>query len=163
VIRPALRNVAWSGVEASCAALLSIASAFLVARLIGPAELGIGAAAISVHILLWVTVNALFGDALVQRTTVDDAVMSSAVWTSVGVGCAAMAVQAGSGWLLAECLHDSRLVPMALCLALPLPLVGAAGVTQGMGGWPDGRSSGKVSERWPACWRRLVAREPGRR
>lgn len=131
MIRRATRGIAWSGMEAASAAALSLASAFLVARMIGPSELGIGAAAVSVHVLLWVAVNALFGDALVQRQAVDDAVASSALWTSVGVGCVAMAVQAGSGWLLAALLDDRRLVAMALWLALPLPLVGAAGVVQG--------------------------------
>jgi O-antigen/teichoic acid export membrane protein len=126
-----MRAVAWSGVEAACSGALSIASALLVARMIGPAELGVGAAAVSVHVLLWVVVNALFGDALVQRGRVDETDLSSALWTSVGVGCVAAALQAGSGWLLAAVLDDPRLVAMGLCLALPLPLVGAAGVAQG--------------------------------
>jgi PST family polysaccharide transporter len=123
--------VAWSGIEAACAAALSVASALLVARIIGPAELGIGAAAVSVHVLLWVAVNALFGDALVQREAVDNTVLSSALWTSVAIGCVAMVLQAVSGWVLAALLDDRRLVPMALWLSLPLPLVGAAGVAQG--------------------------------
>ncbi|MGP0002751.1 MAG: hypothetical protein ACLPKW_34150 [Acetobacteraceae bacterium] len=52
-------NVFWSGLEAGVSALLSFASAFIVARLVGPAEVGIGAAAIALHVLLWVSVNAL--------------------------------------------------------------------------------------------------------
>jgi O-antigen/teichoic acid export membrane protein len=39
-------NVFWSGLEAAVSALLSFASAFIVARLVGPTEVGIGAAAI---------------------------------------------------------------------------------------------------------------------
>lgn len=130
-MRRSASAIAWSGIEAGCAAALSVASALLVARIIGPAELGIGAAVVSVHVLLWVVVNALFGDALVQRAEVDATVLSSALWASVATGCVAMALQAGSGWLLALLLDDRRLVGMALWLALPLPLVGAAGVVQG--------------------------------
>jgi O-antigen/teichoic acid export membrane protein len=126
------RGVAWSGVEAASAAGLSLVSAFLIARLIGAGELGIGAAAVSVHVLLWVTVNALFGDALVQREDLDDVAIWSALWTSIAVGGLALAIQAAAGWILAWLLDDRRLVAMALWLALPLPLVGAAGVAQGM-------------------------------
>ena len=57
----------WSGFEAAASATLSFASAFIVARLVGPSEVGIGAAVVAVHVLLWVAVNALFADALVQR------------------------------------------------------------------------------------------------
>jgi O-antigen/teichoic acid export membrane protein len=126
------RHIFWSGVEAAGGALLSVISAFAIARLIGPTELGVGAAAAAVHVLLWVAVNALFADALVQRAGVDDTVASSAFWASVGAGVLAMPVQIGSGWVLAGVLHDERLVPMALLLALPLPLVGAGGAMQGV-------------------------------
>jgi hypothetical protein len=53
-------NVFWSGLEAAVSAAFSFASAFIVARLVGPAEVGIGAAAVAVHVLLWVAVNVLF-------------------------------------------------------------------------------------------------------
>jgi PST family polysaccharide transporter len=43
-----------------------------------------------------------------------------------------MLLQAASGWGLAALLGDDRLIPMALVLAAPLPLVGAAGVMQGL-------------------------------
>ncbi|WP_428487936.1 oligosaccharide flippase family protein [Rhodopila sp.] len=126
------RNAVWSGLEAGVSAVLSVLASFAVARIIGPAELGIGAAATAVHILLWVVVNALFADALVQRPAVNDRMLSSAFWASTAVGCFAMLLQAGSGWGLAWLLDDRRLVPMALVLAAPLPLVGGAGVIQGL-------------------------------
>ena len=126
------RHIFWSGVEATGGALLSVISAFAIARLIGPAELGVGAAAAAVHVLLWVAVNALFADALVQQAGVDDTAASSAFWASVAAGVLAMPVQAASGLVLAGLLHDQRLVPMALLLALPLPLVGAGGAMQGV-------------------------------
>ncbi len=126
------RDAAWSGLEAAVSAGLSVLTSFVIARIIGPAELGIGAAATAVHVLLWVVVNALFADALVQRATVNDRALSSAFWASAAVGCVAMLLQAGSGWGLAWMLDDRRLIPMALILAVPLPLVGAAGVIQGL-------------------------------
>nr|WP_294525607.1 oligosaccharide flippase family protein [uncultured Rhodopila sp.] len=127
-----IRLAAWPALEAATAAMLSIASSFAVARLIGPAELGIGAAAVAVHVILWVAVNGLFADALVQRQVVNDRILSSAFWASVAVGCVAFVVQAAAGPGLAGALSDQRLIPMSLVLAIPLPLVGAAGVAQGL-------------------------------
>jgi PST family polysaccharide transporter len=126
------RDVFWSALEAVGAALFSVTGAFIIARLIGPTELGIGATATAVHVLLWVAVNALFADAIVQRASIDDATLSSAAWASAAVGCGAAAAQAGSGWLLAWMLDDGRLTSMALLLALPLPFVGLGGAVQGL-------------------------------
>jgi O-antigen/teichoic acid export membrane protein len=125
-------NVFWSGFEAAAAAALSFASAFIVARLVGPSEVGIGAAVVAVHVLLWVAVNALFADSLVQRASVDDASFSSALWASVAVGSVAAVLEVALAQPIAWWLGDSRLGPMSALLALALPLVGAAGPVQGM-------------------------------
>jgi O-antigen/teichoic acid export membrane protein len=84
-----------------------------------------------VHILLWVAVNALFADAIVQRASLDETTMASAVWASTAAGVAAAAIQLASGPLLHVLLDDARLPTMTALLALPLPLVGAAGAMQG--------------------------------
>jgi O-antigen/teichoic acid export membrane protein len=126
------KDVFWSTLEAAGSALFSLAAAFIVARLIGPGELGVGAAAVAVHVLLWVAVTALFADPIVQRATIDDTTLSSAAWASTAIGCGAAIAQAGSGWLLAWMLDDARLIPMALLLALPLPFVGMGGAIQGL-------------------------------
>jgi O-antigen/teichoic acid export membrane protein len=125
------RGVIWSGLEAAVSCGFSLVSAFLVARLVGPAEMGVGAAAASVHVLLWVGVNALFADAMVQRATLSDAEASSALWASALVGVAAALVQVVAGWPLHAALGDARIGTMSLLLAAPLPLVGAAGAVQG--------------------------------
>ena len=119
------RNVFWSGLEATSAAGLAFASAFIVARLIGPAEVGIAAAAVSVHVLLWVTVNALFADAIVQRASLDDATMASAFWASTAVGVAAAAIQLAAGPLLGMLLADPRLPAMAALAGIAAALAGA--------------------------------------
>jgi PST family polysaccharide transporter len=125
-------HVFWSGLEAGTSAALSFASAFIVARIVGPAEFGVGAASVAMHVLLWVAVNALFADALVQRAELDEDAASSAFWVSAAAGAGAGLLQAVSGLALAASFGDPRLVPMALLLALPLPLVGAGGAVQGM-------------------------------
>jgi len=132
VIRRPAGKVVWSGAEAAASAALSFLSVFLVARLIGPAELGIGAAAVSAHVLLWIGVNALFADALVQRPEVNPVQAASALWAGVGAGVLGALLMGGLGWPIAAALGDPRLVAMCLLLALPLPLVGAAGAVQGL-------------------------------
>jgi O-antigen/teichoic acid export membrane protein len=131
-MRAQVANVFWSGAEAAISAALSFASAFIVARLVGPAEVGIGAAVVAVHVLLWVAVNALFADALVQSSACDSTTFSSAFFASIAVGCVAALVQAGTARPLFWFLADHRLVAMSLLLAAPLPLVGAAGPVQGL-------------------------------
>ncbi len=126
------RAVAWSAIEAVAAALFSAVAAFAIARIAGPAELGIGSAAVSVHVLLWVAVNGLFADALAQAERVGETVAGGAWRASVALGCLAALVQAGSGWALSAAFDDPRLIAMSLLLALPLPLVGAGGARQGM-------------------------------
>ena len=130
--RRLLGDVFWSGLEAVSAALLSFASAFVVARLIGPSEVGIAAAAVALHVLLWIAVNALFADAIVQRASLDDTALASAFWGSVLVGAAAGLLQLACGPLLGRVMADGRLPAMAMLLALPLPLVGAGGAMQGV-------------------------------
>ena len=130
--RAQANNVFWSGFEAATSAALSFASAFVVARLVGPSEVGIGAAVVAVHVLLWVAVNALFADPLVQRASVDDTSFSSALWASVAVGCIAAVLQVALAQPIAWWLADNRLVSMSILLALPLPLVGAGGPVQGL-------------------------------
>ncbi len=121
----------WSAAEAAGAAGLAFVSAFVIARAVGPAALGIGTAAVSVHVLLWVGVNALFADAIVQRAALTDDDAAEAFWASVGVGVLAAGAMAAAGWPLAAAFGDPRLRTMALILALPLPLVGAGGAVQG--------------------------------
>ena len=125
-------NVFWSGFEAATSAILSFASAFIVARLVGPSEVGIGAAVVAVHVLLWVAVNALFADPLVQRVAVDNVTFSSAFWASTAIGGLAALLQLALAQPIAWWLGDNRLVAMSVLLALPLPLVGAGGPVQGL-------------------------------
>jgi O-antigen/teichoic acid export membrane protein len=126
------RDAFWSALEAAVSALFSIATAFLIACIVGPSELGIAAAVTALFVLLWVVVNALFADALVQRAAIDHAMLSSAFWASTTAGCLALLAQAAAGPALATIFNDHRFIAMALTLAAPLPLVGAAGTIQGL-------------------------------
>ena len=111
---------------------LSVVASFAVARMVGPAELGIGAAAAALHVVLWVAVNALFADAVVQQA----ASISGRCPAPSGRRSPWMARRCwrrgGGLWELAAMLSDERLVQMGLVLSLPLPLVGARGRDPGV-------------------------------
>ena len=123
--------VVWSAVEAAGAAGPAFVSGFVVARLVGPAALGVGTAVASLQVILWVFVTALFADALVQRAVLSRAEEAGAFWASVLVGVVAAGVMAVAGLGVAAMLGEARVRLMAVVLALPLPLVGAGGVVQG--------------------------------
>lgn len=122
----------WSGLEAAAAGALSFAGAFILARLLGAAAFGIGAAAASVHVLLWVGVNAVLADAIVQRPALSRDEAGSAICAGLALGVAGAVVQIAAAWPLRAAFGDPRFAPMCLALALPLPLVGAAGPVQGL-------------------------------
>lgn len=126
------RALFWSATEAVAGGVLSITSAFVIARLIGPEELGIGAAAVAAHVVFWVALNGLLADALVQRPTIDRVVVSTAFWCSGLAGVAGMLVLAGISHGLAAQFSDGRVATMGLALAATLPLVGCAGIAQGL-------------------------------
>ena len=126
------RAVMWSGIEAVAGGGLSLASAFVIARMIGPDAVGIGAAAVATHVVFWVAINGLFADALVQQASLDDRAIASAFWSGLACGTVGMLGQALIGVLLAWQFDDPRLAAMGLALALTLPLVGFGGPAQGL-------------------------------
>ncbi len=130
-MRRASAGILWSAVEAGAAGLFSLGSALFIARVIGPSELGIGAAAASTYILFRVGVNSFFADAMVQRADLGEEAAASAFWASIAVGFLAGVLQAALGFALVPAIGDVRLLPMALLLGAALPLVGAGGAVQG--------------------------------
>lgn len=124
--------VLWSGLEALAGGGLGLAATMVIARVAGPGEVGLAAAAVAPNVVLWVVVTSLFADALVQRMERDPAVLATLFWSGLGLGLSAAAIQAALGPLLAEVIGDPRLRVMSLLLALPLPAVGMAGVGQGV-------------------------------
>jgi PST family polysaccharide transporter len=119
-------------VEAAAAGGLSLASAVVVARWAGPAEFGVAAAVVAVHVLLWIAATALFADALVQRPALQPGDAASAAVAASAIGVVGAGIQVGAGWWLAARFSEPRLLAMGWVLAVPLPLVGAAGAAQGL-------------------------------
>ena len=75
-----LKNVGWAGIEAVSSVLVSVVALLGIARLIGPAEFGLGALGLGTVQILTVVIGSLFHDALVRDPEVGDRHVNAA-WT----------------------------------------------------------------------------------
>jgi O-antigen/teichoic acid export membrane protein len=117
--------------ETGAAAALSLLSMLLIGRIIGPAEAGLGAIAVSAFLLLDVLGAALFTDALVQRPRLAERTLRSALTAATLVGAAAGGLLAAAAPLLAWAAGDDRLLWLTLALAPLLPFSAFAGAASG--------------------------------
>lgn len=82
----AAQSAVWALLESGGVSILSLASLFLMARLVGPAEFGLAALALGIVQLLTITVEMLLHDALVQRSVLREGQVDTAFWTCLGLG-----------------------------------------------------------------------------
>src|SRR5262245_37646639 len=76
----------WALVESGGLSALSLLTLLILARLVGPKELGVAALAFGVVQLLTVIVEGLLHDAVVQRPNLDKLYLDTAFWTSTVAG-----------------------------------------------------------------------------
>jgi len=91
------RSLWWVGLETVGSFTLSVAALLGYARLLAPAEFGLGTLAVTVVHLGSVLTGTLFYGAVVQRDMLEEQHRDSAVWVSFGLGL----FIAGALWLLA--------------------------------------------------------------
>lgn len=123
-------NVAWSGLDAMFGSIQALVAAFVVARLVGPAEVGIGATVVATQLIAAQVLSSL-SDVLVQRERMDERIASSAtcylLLTALALGLAVLA----AGVPVAALLGDSRVVVMSIWMAASLvPHAYAAALSQ---------------------------------
>jgi len=82
----AAQSAIWALFESGGVSILSLASLFLMARLVGPADFGLAALALGIVQLLTIVVEMLLHDALVQRAELRDGQINTAFWTCLGLG-----------------------------------------------------------------------------
>ncbi len=90
------RSLLWALLESGGLSVLSFIALLVLARLVGPAEFGLAALAFGVVQTLAVIVELLFHDAIVQRRTLTDKHLDTALWAGIALG----AVAACACWLL---------------------------------------------------------------
>ncbi len=82
----AAQSAIWALFESGGVSILSLASLFIMARLVGPAEFGLAALALGIVQLFTIIVEMLLHDALVQRAELRDGQIDTAFWTCLGLG-----------------------------------------------------------------------------
>jgi O-antigen/teichoic acid export membrane protein len=122
----------WVAAETLSAALLSLFGLLFIARLIGPHEAGIGAMAASVFLTLDFPISALFGDSLLQRRDLEERHRSSALWTTLAIALAGVALLCAAAPLVAAATGVPRLAPMIQALSLLLPASAVSGMLSAM-------------------------------
>jgi len=79
------RSLIWALVESGGLSVLSLIVLFVVARLVGPAELGLVSLALGVVQVLTVVIETSLHDAIVQRQDLQDDHLQTAFWSCVGL------------------------------------------------------------------------------
>jgi hypothetical protein len=129
---PAARSPSWVLAETATAAAFSFFSLMLIARVIGPDAAGLGAVAIAAFLLFDLACASLFTDALVQRASLSERHVRSALTVQVLVGVAgalALALLAPAVAHVAEAPEVSELI---LALAALLPFSAFSGASAGL-------------------------------
>ena len=102
----------------------------VMARLLGPRELGLYALAMPMINFVLLLSDAGVGDSLAREKAQDRLVWSSAFWGLVGTGVVAMAAVNGAAWLVADAARQPRLPGLILPLSLTLLLVALTTIPQ---------------------------------
>ncbi|HTI86860.1 MAG TPA: lipopolysaccharide biosynthesis protein [Alphaproteobacteria bacterium] len=110
------RSFIWALLESGGPSVLSLVVLFVIARLLGPTELGTAALALGFVQMLAIVPETLMHDALVQRADPDDIHFDTAFWTCLVIGIS-LATACFFGAPLVARLFDSpplaHLVPVA--------------------------------------------------
>lgn len=114
----AAQSAIWALFESGGVSILSLASLFLMARLVGPTDFGLAALALGIVQLLTIVVEMLLHDALVQRAELHERQINTAFWSCLGLGIV----------LSGLCLVISQ--PLSVLFDQPLlgPVMAVAGI-----------------------------------
>jgi O-antigen/teichoic acid export membrane protein len=129
---PAATSSSWAIAETVTAALFSLFSLMLIARVIGPEAAGTGAVAIAGFLLADLACASLFTDALVQRLALSERHARSAVTVQVMAGLLAAALLALLAPSLARSADAPEVLPLTLALAGLLPFSAFSGAMSGL-------------------------------
>lgn len=124
--RQALAGAAWTAAERWLVRLAGLGTFIVLGRVLDPESFGTAALAISVIALVQVVADLGFSMWVLQARTVDQRMLSTTFWTSLGLGTLGAAVLGGVSFLLADLMNQPRLGPVLALLSVSLVLAGAA-------------------------------------
>jgi len=126
--RQSLRGGAISVVARGINAVIQIASVLFLARLLTPEDYGLVAMVTAITGFAPTLVDLGTRDAVVQRTSITEAEVSTLFWMTMGIGCALAFGISASGALIAGFYHEPRL--QAIVFVSSLTFVAAAAAAQ---------------------------------
>jgi len=122
------RSLIWTLLESGGLSVLSLTVLIVLARMLGPSELGTAALALGTVQMVAIALDTLLHDAIVQRPDLDDDHLHTAFWTCFGLGV----IFSFAFWIGAPAigrLFESPGLPPLLSVAgLSLPFTGAGSV-----------------------------------
>ncbi len=129
---PGARSPSWVIAETATSAVFSFFSLILIAKVIGPEAAGLGAVAVAAFLLADLACASLFTDALVQRASLSEGHVRSAltVQVLVGVGGALALALLAPG--IARAADAPEVRPLVLALAALLPFSAFSGASAGL-------------------------------
>lgn len=113
----AVKGVFWSSVNSAVPSLISAGVFLVTSRILGPLEFGLVGFAAGIASFAALAVPAGFGDALIQRTDLDDAHLSSVFWLCLATAIAAMVIISAAAMPVAAAYHQPILALMIPVLA----------------------------------------------
>ena len=122
------RSLLWALLESGGLSVLSLAVLFVIARFLGPTDLGTAALALGIVQMLAIVPETLVHDALVQRPDLDEEHLHTAFWTCLAIGLAFAAGCWLCAPLLARAFDSPGLAPLLSVAALSLGFSGAGSV-----------------------------------
>lgn len=122
------RSLMWALLESGGLSVLSLAVLFIIARFLGPTDLGTAALALGIVQMLAIVPETLVHDALVQRPDLDEDHLNTAFWTCLAIGLTFAAGCWLGAPLLARMFDSPDLAPLLSCAALSLVFSGAGSV-----------------------------------
>jgi len=127
--KSAVSGVKWSSVSVFGRRALSLLTSVIMARLLTPADFGLVAMAAVISGFVELFRDMGTANAIVQRKSDSDHLMSSVFWLNAAFGCVAMAVLLLIAPLLGMFYREPKVIPILQMLSLSLPL-SALGIVQ---------------------------------
>jgi O-antigen/teichoic acid export membrane protein len=125
-----VRGVGWMMASQFAIYVLGLVTTVIVARLLGPREVGIAAEALVFGSLALVIVDFGFASAIVQRPTLSEADKSTAFWAGMVLGVTLTLVGVALSWPIASLYGEPDVQPLFAVLSLAF-LFTAPGIVQG--------------------------------
>lgn len=128
IVPSGARMAFWSMAENCGLVLLSLGALLLVARLVGPGELGAFAIALGIVQLLTTVVDTFVHDAIIQKPDLTDEHLDTAFWTCTALGLAATAACWMGSDFLGHLFDNARVGPLTAVASLGLAVGGTVAV-----------------------------------